>query len=151
MNLLQSFAQQQYKKENRIRTDEEVAEFYQKIEDPFQLKAKLALMGFHWQDESSFFDWNKTPAESLASKTRQLNCGDFMMFYVSLYKKLDIEYSCYLLKSANILFWKRKWQHVSIFKWNNETWMQTRNMLTKIENKDILSFASKYSQIIHQP
>lgn len=138
MNFLKNIAQWYYRRYHRIRTDSEVNEFYQDLITPFDLRTKLNTMGYQWQGELSFLDWNKTPAESLASRTRQINCGDFMMFYTELFKKLGIEHQCFLLENQPKYFWDYDWHFISTFKFENELWLQTNNDLGKIISNDVL-------------
>ena len=142
MNILKKLARWYYTRNHRIRTDEEVDEFYKDL-TPFTLSAKLGKMGFSWKGELSYLDWDKTPAESLASKTRQINCGDFMAFYVELYKRLDVEYQCYLLENKAHL-WKYDWHFISSFAWQGEQWIQSNNKL--VIHRDIEELMAMFPQ-----
>ena len=134
---------------NKAKSIEDVEEFYKDIKYPAALTKQLSALGFTYKGELSSLDWNKTPAESLASKTKKINCGDFLELFVGLYKKLNITYDVYLLEAKGKWFWQYKWHYVSVITWKERKLMQSNNTLSYInDEKDILdSFRGEFTSI----
>lgn len=121
---------------NTPKNAKEVEEFYKDVKYPAALTKKLSALGFKYKGELNSLDWNKTPGESLASKIKKINCGDFLELFCGLYKKLNITYDVYLLESKGDWFWQYKWHYVSVITWKQRRLMQSNNTLSYIDSED---------------
>ena len=149
MNFFSKCARFFYNLVNKTKSIEAVEDFYKDLKFPAALTKKLGALGFGYKGELSWLDWNKTPAESLASTSKKINCGDFLELFLGLYKKLNITYDAYLLESKGRWFWQYKWHYVSVVSWKKRTLMQSNNTLVYIDSeKDILDrFQGEFSCI----
>lgn len=148
MNILPQIARLFFHLACTVRTDKEVAEFYQEIDSPWKLMMKLSKMGYMWRGENSFFDWNKTPNESLAEEEEGINCGDFMELYIHAYKLLDIKYNAWLLETSTYWTPWYDWHYITTFEYNNNVWLQSNNVLISLGGDDIQSrFEVNYTKL----
>lgn len=151
MNILVKCARAFYNLTNQAKTADEVDEFYQGLKYPAMLTQKLREHGFVYQGELRWLDWNKTPAESLGSKSKKLNCGDYLELYLELYRRLNVSYDVYLLEPNDNWLWKQKWHFVSVITWQKKRLMQSNNVLSyiDIDNDDAIlaAFKGEFSKI----
>ena len=148
MGMLANLARWYFRKTNTIKSEKEVADYFEGLNNSWELVEKMQKDGFVWKGELSWLDWNKTPAESLSTTSKKINCGDFMEMHEYLYRKLGIKSRKWLLeKNSRWSFW-HTWHFVSTFDHLGRHMMQSDDKLRELFDNDIMSmFPGQFDRI----